>query len=354
MFGMQTIAEFDDADPTAAQFAQLVCENRPAVFRRLPHHKIPTAAERETVLAAVGDLAEVKVAVTPNGFADAIVDGVFCLPLESKMPLSEFYDLIDRENSDESPQSVHYIQSQNNNMRDGGDFINLFEHIPPDVPFATAALGAQPDAVNFWCGTRHATTSFHKDHYENLYKVLAGSKTFHLISPSESWALEERSWETSQYVRRGAFGDSNEWGAAPVYIDPQTFETHVAETRTDEFELCKRGYTRMTTRWASLDPSQTTRNSDHVSIFNSRVGAASGSLSTVLTVTLMAGDMLYLPALWSHKVEQGRGITVAINYWYDMKFGTPVFLMHQLLRGIAADAGFMERDEEIGDADEEF
>lgn len=30
-------------------------------------------------------------------------------------------------------------------------------------------------------------------------------------------------------------------------------------------------------------------------------------------------DILYLPALWYHRVSQ-RGITVAVNYWHDMQF----------------------------------
>ena len=31
------------------------------------------------------------------------------------------------------------------------------------------------------------------------------------------------------------------------------------------------------------------------------------------------GDVLYLPALWYHRVAQ-RGLTIAVNYWHDMEF----------------------------------
>ena len=42
-----------------------------------------------------------------------------------------------------------------------------------------------------------------------------------------------------------------------------------------------------------------------------------------LRVTLNEGDMLYLPAMWYHKVSQTageEGFVCAVNYWYDMDF----------------------------------
>ena len=36
-------------------------------------------------------------------------------------------------------------------------------------------------------------------------------------------------------------------------------------------------------------------------------------------VTVHAGEMLYIPALWYHQVSQ-TCVTIAVNYWYDMKF----------------------------------
>ena len=40
----------------------------------------------------------------------------------------------------------------------------------------TEALGSAPEAVNLWIGTDASVTSFHRDHYENLYCVINGIK----------------------------------------------------------------------------------------------------------------------------------------------------------------------------------
>ncbi|KAI8828356.1 hypothetical protein BJ741DRAFT_626663 [Chytriomyces cf. hyalinus JEL632] len=74
--------------------------------------------------------------------------------------------------------------------------------------------------------------------------------------------------------------------------------------------------------------------------------------------------MLYLPALWAHKVEQWAGVdgdgsaswlkgAMAVNYWCDMDFSSPTFLMHSFLRRIAASVGYMESDVDIEDSDNE-
>lgn len=36
-------------------------------------------------------------------------------------------------------------------------------------------------------------------------------------------------------------------------------------------------------------------------------------------VEVRAGETLYLPAMWYHRVQQ-RGFTIAVNHWYDMAF----------------------------------
>ncbi|KAI9326025.1 cupin-like domain-containing protein [Obelidium mucronatum] len=343
-FGSLQITEFD-RKPTAIEFLHLVSENKPAIFKNTDVEDwkaMESFTDRNRVKEMVDS--NVTVSVTPNGFADAVIDGTFCLPHEVSMSMGEFFKALDLEDAT-APHAVHYIQSQNNNMREGGDFTQLFAQVPPDIDFATEALGILPDAVNFWCGSRHSVTSFHKDHYENLYVVITGSKTFTLIPPSESWALEERTFPTSKYTpaviqkpttkKTEATATTTEWKTEPVFMDPNT-----CDITTDE------AHPRMMTRWCSLDP---TREPD-AAIFRERIGYTK-KRGLVLTVTLERGDMLYLPSLWAHKVEQGDK-TMAVNYWYDMSFGK-TYQMHRLLRMLAADAGYMEPDEDINETDGE-
>ena len=52
-----------------------------------------------------------------------------------------------------------------------------------------------------------------------------------------------------------------------------------------------------------------------------------------LSVSLESGDLLYLPALWYHRVSQtGNPYAIAINFWYDMNFASPLYTLNQLVR----------------------
>eukprot|EP00913_Durusdinium_trenchii_P000414 g379.t2 len=67
-----------------------------------------------------------------------------------------------------------------------------------------------------------------------------------------------------------------------------------------------------------------------------RFGAA-----LAVEVSVEAGELLYLPAMWYHRVAQ-RGVTIAVNYWHDMQFGHN-YLHHQFLR----DAFGMDRYDDV-------
>lgn len=59
--------------------------------------------------------------------------------------------------------------------------------------------------------------------------------------------------------------------------------------------------------------------------------------SRPLRITLEEGDMLYLPALWYHKVRQScnqEGICCAVNYWYDLDFSGGFWSMANFVRGV--------------------
>ena len=94
-----------------------------------------------------------KVAVTPNGYADAITNDVFVMPHERVMPFEDFIKVI------ESPgkyQGIHYIQRQNSNLNQ--EMPELLDDIS-ELNWAKEAFGKDPDAVNFWMGDERAVTS---------------------------------------------------------------------------------------------------------------------------------------------------------------------------------------------------
>ena len=64
-----------------------------------------------------------------------------------------------------------------------------------------------------------------------------------------------------------------------------------------------------------------------------------------LTVRVQAGDLLYLPSLWFHAVSQSQE-TVAVNWWFDMQFQSPLYCYVQLLENCRLHAGQTPRDDD--------
>ena len=93
------------------------------------------------------------VSVTPNGYADAITDGMFVMPHEDLMTLSDFLDVLE---SPESRPGVHYVQKQNSNLTD--EFSALLDDVE-EMTWAREAFNKEPDAINFWMGDGRAITS---------------------------------------------------------------------------------------------------------------------------------------------------------------------------------------------------
>lgn len=102
---------------------------------------------------------KVAVAVTPNGYADAIVrreddsKEFFVMPEERSLTMSEFLDTLENPRED----SIFYIQKQNSNFIKG--FRKLWSDAEVEISWANEAFGKHPDAVNFWMGDERAVTS---------------------------------------------------------------------------------------------------------------------------------------------------------------------------------------------------
>jgi jumonji domain-containing protein 7 len=188
--------------------------------------------------------------------------------------------------------------------------------VPTDISWARIALEQNADAINFWLGNERSVTAMHRDNYENVYVQVVGQKHFVLLPPIEQPCVNELELAQYRYAPSPhphsqnpsitTHGDKDK--DLPLEIQPQP--------ETDAIPV------------AVWDPEAPERHRTPYSQF-----------SRPLRVTLEAGDMLYLPAQWYHKVSQSsgpEGFACAVNYWYDMSFEGSFWVGNAFVRDVAA------------------
>jgi jumonji domain-containing protein 7 len=228
---------------------------------------------------------------------------MFVKPYETEEPFSDLIKAIQaQELQGGNAVPTRYAQTQNDNLRN--EYATLFADVPRSIPFARIALGKEPDAINFWLGNSHSVTALHKDNYENIYVQILGRKHFVLLPPVESACVNERGVLAATYQLRDGAGEEVKKQDLSISVDEP--EEYVP--------------------FATWDPDQPDENATVYSQY-----------SRPLRVTLDEGDMLYLPALWYHKVSQScndEGICCAVNYWYDLEFSGGFWPMASYVRSV--------------------
>lgn len=225
----------------------------------------------DSLAARMGD-AEVSINVTPDGLGDAVKReggaALFVKPEERRMPFSRFAELL-RAGADAAGEVV-YLSEQNDNLRT--EHAALVEDVPASVDWFARAVGCEPEALNLWVGDARAVTSAHSDTYENLYCVLAGCKRFTLLPPTDPIGEDLLERAPARYVRApgGAWAiERDAPGPGPARVP-----------------------------WIEADPADSAQL---------RAGSAA------VTIDVRAGEMLYLPSMWYHRVTQTEP-TIAVNY----------------------------------------
>ncbi|KAM0335715.1 hypothetical protein ACHAQA_000765 [Verticillium albo-atrum] len=311
------IEELTD-EPSPLEFMRYVARNTPFVVRNAATSWEAFKRWDKEFLNNTLDGQSVNVAVTPHGNADAptpLPDGRLSLskPHEEPQPFSAFLDTIitqtaeDLSSPDPTPASaeVLYAQTQNSNLHT--EYAPLFhlDHLPRSLPFARIALDQpNPDALNLWIGNARATTALHKDNYENLYVQLRGRKRFALLPPHCHPCVNEQPLRSATYRRSGPGADE-----PALVLEPDDGADDVP--------------------FATWDPDRPEVNATPYS-----------HLARPVIVVLEPGDMLYLPAMWYHKVSQfctpeDEGFVLAVNYWYDMEFSGPLYPLSSFVRNSA-------------------
>lgn len=242
--------------------------------------------------------------------ADSIIktiDGpLFVKPYETEAPFSTVLAKIQSQelHPDTYKGHTHYAQTQNDNLRNEYSHLFTTSQIPVSIPFARIALQKPPEAINFWLGNSKSITALHKDPYENVYVQVLGQKHFVLLPPVEATVVGEK------------------WVTSGTYI-PSPSDA----TLDSDFELVPTpDAPHHNLPFATYDPDNALKDATPFC-----------HLSRPFRVTLNPGDMLYLPALWYHKVSQNsseEGICCAINYWYDMEFSGSFWSMASFVRGV--------------------
>ncbi|KAF1849336.1 Clavaminate synthase-like protein [Cucurbitaria berberidis CBS 394.84] len=301
-------------EPSPLEFMRYVARNRPFVIRSgakdWKARKRWTAAYLTNVMAGQN----VNVATTPHGNADSVISlpsggSLFVKPYETEQRFESVIHAIQQQEleTDDYDGPTRYAQTQNDNLRN--EYETLFADVPASIPFARIALEKDPDAINFWLGNSHSVTALHKDNYENVYVQVLGKKHFVLLPPVEAPCINEKAVLAATYAPRdeAVSGDEQE-GVRKEDL----------RVRIDDPEEY--------VPFATFDPDHPGQNANAYSQF-----------SRPLRVTLDEGDMLYLPALWYHKVSQScsdEGICCAVNYWYDLDFSGGFWSMANFTRSV--------------------
>jgi len=300
-----------ESPPSPVEFARICHISRPVLIRGYVIRNLERWSD-QYLIDTMGDR-PLSVAVTPNGYADAVTRNsdekwYFAEPHCQKMTMRSLLSKLESPSgSNNHEENVYYLQSQNGNLYDYGYFnspdtdgdcelANLRDDVPAEVPWCSEALGRCPDAVNLWIGDSRSVTSIHCDPYENIYHVARGSKIFLLLPPTESWCLKERQYPHATYLRESE--------GSPLLLKPSPS-------------------TIPPVRWSSILHPERPRSLPDT--------------AHPIIIRVEAGETLYLPAGWWHHVRQS-GLTIALNWWYDIEPRGPAWVWLRLLRGVTVAA----------------
>lgn len=299
---------------------EVFSRHHPALLRGMARSEVDSGPDycpalhrwgRDYLVRALGEKL-VSVNLTADGRADSVQphsdlnihleqlepspsERYFIYPAEAQMTLGSFFDLLDRR----LPRCVAYLSQQNDNLR------QQLPELLQDVPLlsfdelANDVFGSpQPEAINLWIGDERSVSSLHKDHFENLYLVVSGEKTFTLLPPTDILYMPEEEFPCLKYR---IVSETNSDNASEVF--------KLRDTEHFQLQLTKEGVPSDRLTWIPLDPNDPDVCSKHPKFQHTHP----------IQCTVRAGEVLYIPSMWYHRVSQTT-TTIAVNYWYDQRF----------------------------------
>ena len=185
---------------------------------------------------------------------------------------------------------------------------NKENELPRTFDWAEQAFGTgPPQAVNLWMGNERSVSSMHKDHYENLFYVASGEKVFTLCPPADAPFLYEQEYGSGRF----------HWNK-----EQQTWNVQLLDE--EQCDSVESGGTPPRAHWIAADVTRKD-HAEYLHLFPLL------RFTHPIKVKVKEGELLYIPALWFHRVTQTCE-TVGVNYWYDMKFESPLWTFFHLLQ----------------------
>jgi jumonji domain-containing protein 7 len=282
-------------NPSELDFMRAIHLNKPVIFKGMISHWKALNWTLDYLSEIIAD--PVKINFTKSGNADSIQwveekEGkYFIYPAEIEVTFDLFKNML----MDKFPlDCVPYLSSQDDNIRKY--FHKLLHDIDTSIPHADSVFGKDKlEAVNLWIGDERSVTSLHKDFYENMFAVVTGTKVFHMYPPSDSIFMYEQEFPALKY--------------SEICKERDLHKNHVLKSDIELIELDTFGGVASRVPWIELDPLDPQVN-DKFPLFKK---------ASPMVCNVHAGDVLYIPAMWYHRVTQTE-TTIAVNYWYDMNF----------------------------------
>ncbi|XP_067335690.1 bifunctional peptidase and (3S)-lysyl hydroxylase JMJD7 isoform X2 [Channa argus] len=251
----QSVPYLDKPPDPLHFYRNWISPNKPCIIRNAFNHWPALSRWTLDYLREKVGSKVISVAVTPNGYADAVSGDRFVMPEERQMRFSSVLDIMEGK---VEKSGVFYVQKQCSNLLE--ELPELTDDLEPHVPWMSTAL-------------------VHKDHYENLYCVVSGEKTFILLPPTDR-----------PFIPYGVYQPA-------VYLQRDNGEFEVVDQSDSE-----------KVPWIPLDPLD-----PDLERYPQYCRASP------VRCSVKAGEMLYLPSMWFHHVQQSHGC-IAVNFWYDMDY----------------------------------
>jgi len=224
---------------------------------------------------------------------------------------------------------------------------------PDTFDWAEEAFGTPLEAVNLWMGNQCSVSSMHKDFYENLFYVASGTKVFCLCPPGDvafldpyhtEYPIGQLEYRATRNIHNNNDDDAtisaSGWGVVLQSATNADDEAQPTPLTNDDDNTTPTSSNPMhpTTQWIYPDVSQflpkdaNKCDDDH----DDSSMVESSQTEKLLTkfphlrhihpieIKVHEGELLYLPALWFHRVTQTKE-TIGVNYWYDMRFDHPLW-----------------------------